>query len=152
MSYWREGWDQNVDFWTEVFNPLGYVEFALEPTYEKGKEQLFHLAIKSAILTSAATGVWALSGGGASMGMWFGASAPTAQRMFALKAASYKEAAQFMYSHRATLARGAAYGLGAYVGYQGFRHRYATFSSTAGNDARTHVGGQMSFRNPISGM
>ena len=80
MTDWQRAWDQNVDFWTDVFNPLGYVEFALDPTYERGKEQAFHFGIKSMILASAATAVWALSGGGSSMGMWFGASPPTAKR------------------------------------------------------------------------
>lgn len=94
---WEKGWDQNVQFWGDVFNPMGYVELATDPSEDKFAEQALHFSIKSAIATGAAAGVWALSGGGASMGMWFGASPPTAKRMFALKADTYRAMAQFVW-------------------------------------------------------
>lgn len=152
MTDWEEGWDQNIDFWSDILNPWGYVDFALEPTWDKAEDQAIAFGVKSFIATTAATGVWALSGGGASMGMWFGASPPTAKRMMFLKAAGYKEAFAWIYRNRAPLAKGVGYALAVYVGYQGYRHRYSSVAYTAGDDVRTHVGGGYSFRNPITGM
>ena len=144
---WAASWDANVDFWGDVFNPLGYWDLAVDPTWDKAKEQMFHFGIKSALLTTAAAGVWALSGGGASMGMWFGASPPTAGRMMALKASGYKEVAQWMYTHRAALARGIGWGIAAYIGYKSFRNRYAPIAHTQA--ARGSIGPYQSVRNPI---
>ncbi len=152
MTDWDLAWRENWDFWADVFNPFGYVELATNPSAEIAQEQAFHFAIKSAMLTAGAGGVWALSGGGASMGMWFGAARPTFWRMLNLKAAGYKEAAQFLYNHRVAIARGGAYAVGSYVAYRAFRSRYDTFMMTAGDDAIFHPGGSVSFRNPISGM
>lgn len=144
---WEQWIDETVDFWGDVFNPLGYWEFATDPTWDKGKEQMFHFGLKSALLTTAAAGVWALSGGGASMGMWFGASPPTAQRMMALKASGYKEVGQWLYTHRAALARGVGWGIAAYIGYKGFRNRYSTIAET--QRLGGSIGPFQSVRNPI---
>lgn len=95
----EKGWDENQQFWFDVFNPMGYYDLVTDPTQEKMEEQAFHMAIKSGLLTTAATGVWALSGGGASMGMWFGAAPPTFKRMFFLKAEGYRAAGQFARQH-----------------------------------------------------
>ena len=95
----ERGLDETVRFWSDVLNPMGYVELIQDPTAEKAKEQALHFAIKSGILTTGAGLVWALSGGGASMGMWFGASPPTAGRMFALKADTYRQMVQLGWSY-----------------------------------------------------
>ncbi len=96
---WERGLEENLRFWTDVFNPMGYVELIQDPSAEKAREQALHFAIKSGLVTTAAAGVWALSGGGASMGMWFGASPPTAFRMFALKADTYRQIAKLSWSY-----------------------------------------------------
>ena len=104
-----------LSWWADVFNPLGYLELASEPSEEKFAEQALHFSIKSAIVTAAAASVWALSGGGASMGMWFGASPPTTRRMLALKADTYRQMMEATRHAAPHLARAAPYAAGAAV-------------------------------------
>ncbi len=112
---WERGLDESLRFWSDVFNPIGYFELIQDPTADKAKEQALHFAIKSGILTTGAGLVWALSGGGASMGMWFGASPPTAGRMFALKADTYRQLFHGARHAAPYLARAAPYAGGAAV-------------------------------------
>ncbi len=112
---WEKGFEENIEFWSEVFNPMGYVDLVLDPTEAKAREQALHFSIKSAMVTTAATGVWALSGGGASMGMWFGAEPPTTRRMLALKADTYRQMLNAIRHAPPYLARAAPYAAGAAV-------------------------------------
>ncbi len=139
-------------YFASVLSPMSYFDLVMDPSEEQLAETAEHTLVAGGLLTLAATIPWALSGGGASMGMWFGSLPPTAKRVAAIKIDAWASMARWMYHHRAAFIRAGLYGLGSYVLYTGFRNRYSTISYTGSGGTVFHPGGGISFRNPISGM
>ena len=89
----QTNWDA-VRYIIQGINPIGYLDFDKYSTSEGRKEKAEHLAIGSTIWGSSAFGVWALSGGGASMPMWFGAMRPGIRETWAVKQHVWKTIGQ----------------------------------------------------------
>ena len=84
-----ESKSQIPGYFGEVFNPFGYYTFAVDPNrdyYEKGEHMLVAMTIVSTPLMMGA----ALSGGGATMPMWFGMGTPAWYHR-AMSAAAFKK-------------------------------------------------------------
>ncbi len=78
--------DEDVVYYmASVISPLSYAELAMDPTKENAAEAAEHALVGTAILGTAVFATWAISGGGASMGMWFGATTPTMFTITAVK-------------------------------------------------------------------
>lgn len=71
-----ESWGDGLVYYSQVLNPFGYIVFVTEddPDYVEKAE---HLAVGTAIFGLPLLGAAALSGGGASMPMYFGMGMPS---------------------------------------------------------------------------
>ncbi len=69
--------EEGAMFWVDVWNPVGTFELAMDPTVEGVEDYLVHKAAQTAVIGGAVFIGHAVSGGGASMSMYFGSSLPS---------------------------------------------------------------------------
>lgn len=133
-----EGPSEIPGYFGDVFNPFGYYTFVVDPDrdiVEKGE----HFLVASTVISAPLMFGAAISGGGASMPMWFGMGLP-AMRHRAMAAAAFKrELVHGAMRHAFQGLKGAvqrfpgvfAAGLAAGVGYYG-SEVYGWLSGTEG--------------------
>ena len=72
-----EAVEEGAAFWVAAWNPVGTFELAMDPTAEGFEDYFVHKVAQTAVIGGVVFIGHAVSGGGASMPMYFGSSLPS---------------------------------------------------------------------------